>query len=149
MPITAVQRDAIMASISEATEAFDPAAVFVGVFTAIVDNGISTVMADLTLPSGAPGDVTAVTTWGTAYVMSDGRAVRDGPPIDFRPASSSEATTVIGWYYSSDDPPTELLEFGYFDDPIPLPDEFAVATVIPRLTVDPNGRWEANVVYNG
>lgn len=149
MPITAAQRDAILASISEATEAFDPAAVFVGLFTAIVDNGYATLIGDITEPAGTGFARQAVTSWGTAYVMTDGRAVRDGPPLDFRPADDTEATTVIGWFYASLVTGGVLLEFGYFDAPIPLPDEFAVVTVIPRLTVDPLGRWEANVVYNG
>jgi len=147
--ITATLRNGIMAGITEAGNILDPAAVFVGVFESIVNNGLATVIGDVTQPAGDPGDRSAVTTWAAANVMTDGRLVRDAPARVFRPADDTESTTVQGWYIASAATDGTLLGFGFFTTPIPLPDENSSVTVVVRVTVDPDGRWDASEWWNG
>lgn len=147
--ITVTARNGIMAGIIEAGNIFDPAAVFIGVFTAINDQGINTAIADITRPEGTGFDLTAVTTWGAAHDKPDGRRMVDAPVKVFRPTDETEAATVIGWYAASAATAGNLLAFGYFDAPVALPDENFAVSVVYRLTVDPLGRWDATVEYNG
>lgn len=147
--IVATLRDGILAGIIEVGNILDPAAVFVGIFTAIDDNGVNTVLADLTEPAGDPGLRTAVTAWSAGYTMIDGRRAADGPLVQFRPADETEACVAIGWYLATAAAAGSLLQFGYFEAPVPLPDENAAVSVIPRITVDPDGRWDATISFNG
>jgi len=147
--ITATMRDGIMAGITEAGNIMDPAAVFVGLFTAIDDQSYNTVIGDVTEPTGDPGTRVAVTTWGVASIMADGRSVRNAPDVTFRPADDTEATVVLGWFLADALTAGNLLQFGFFDEPIPLPDETASVTVVARLTVDPLGRWDATATIDG
>jgi hypothetical protein len=33
--------------------------------------------------------------------------------------------------------------------PVPLPDENSALTAVVRLTVDPAGKWDATITFNG
>jgi hypothetical protein len=148
--MTAAERDAILAALIVATRPWDPATTFVGLFEAITDMGVSTVIADVTAPTGAPGVRKPVTTWSAAHVKADGRAMIDSPLLRWTPTDDTEATTVQGWYVATLITGGVLYRFGLFDDPIPLPDEHASLALVLRYTVDPiSGLWDATVVMNG
>ena len=149
MQLTESALSAILANISATGGAFDPADSYLGIFTAIVDSGLDTVMADVT-----PADATAyptqvLTSFGTAYSMIDGRKVRDAPGKTFRAPDDTTPTVALGWYLSDASTAGVLKGFGFFDAPVNLPNEDAAVTVVFRLTVDPLGRWSAEVVFNG
>lgn len=147
--MVATARDGVMTNVTAGGRIYDPAAVFVGLFTALTPRGVNTVIGDLTEPTGDPGDRQAVTAWGTAYLLNDGSVVRDGPLISWRPADDTEACTVLGWFWATADSAGSLLEYAFFDNPIPLPDETYAVNIVPRLVVDPSGTWEASVVIDG
>jgi len=147
--ITNALRNGILSAMIETGNILDPAAVFVGVFSAIVDTGRNTLLADITRPDGTGFDLTAVTTWGAVHDLIDGRRATDAPAKVFAPTDDTEATTVLGWYTASAATAGNLLQFGYFDAPVALPDEFSQVTVIVRITVDPEGRWDATVSIDG
>lgn len=149
MGIARITRNAILTNIIATGRAYDPADTFVGVFVQITDNGLDTVLADLTLGTGDLLTRTAVTAWGTPYDLTDGRRVVDGPAIEFRPADETEGTVVRGWYFANASSAGDVLAWGLFPAPVTLVDENSAVTVIPRLTVDPDGRWDAAVVFNG
>jgi hypothetical protein len=147
--ITNALRNGIMAGIIEAGNILDPAAVFIGVFSAINDVGRATILADITRPTGLGFNLTAVTTWGAQHNLTDGRRAVDAPVKVFSPVDNTEATTVLGWYVASAATAGTLYQFGYFPSAIPLPDESSQVTVVLRFTVDPNARWDATVSING
>lgn len=147
--MTRGHRDAILAKLIAATGPLDPAALFMGVFTAVVDHGLDTVIADLTVPTGAPGTRQAVTPWGAPYNLLTGAYVVDGPALVFRPASSAEACTVVGWYLSNAAVAGNLLRFGLLTEPVVLTDELDALTLIFRAIVDPAGQWDGLVEIDG
>lgn len=148
--MTAPERDAILAALIDTGGPWDPAAVFVGLFVSIDDHGVSTVIGDVTAPTGDPGDRQAVVTWSDPHVKADGRAMVDSPVLRWTPADDTEATVVAGWYTATLVTGGVLYRFGYFDNAIALPDETASVALVVRFTVDPiNGKWDATVVMNG
>jgi len=147
--IVAGLRDGIMADITATGGSLDPAAVFVGVGTAVNDQGLATLLSDITQATGALATRQEVTTWSSAYVLNDGRAVRDGPLMHFKPASSSEAQTLQVWFIADALTAGNLLAYGLIFPAVPLPDQFAVWSIVLRVTVDPAGQWSAEVTYNG
>lgn len=149
MQLTQRLLDGIMAGITETGNILDPAAVFVGLMTAVSDSGLNTVIGDITEPTGDPGVRIAITAWGTAYRLVNGCVVRDGPSMTWRPADNTEACTVIGWYMADAITAGNLLSFGLFPVPYFLPDENYSASVVARVTVDPSGQWDATTSWNG
>lgn len=147
--ITAFQRDLILNSLGLVGGAYEEGTLYLGLFTAINDAGLATLFSDLTLPPAGGLDPGFLDPFGEPYVMTDGRAVLDAPPVVFRPNDSTEAATVLGWWLANDPVTGDLQQFGYFDQPVALPDEFSALSVVFRVTVDPNGRWDATISYDG
>lgn len=149
MQLTRTLIDNIMAAVTAAAGPIDDADTFLGAFTAINDQGLATTLADLTLPPGALATAVDIGTFNAAYFLQNGQPVRDADPVTIRPASSAEATTVIGWYIANAAAAGDLLAFGYFAGPIPLPDEFSAVTVILRVTIPDVQGWDVSINYNG
>lgn len=149
MQLTSTQLYAAIADLIAAGASFDPAAVFVGVFVSITDSGLDTLITDVVMPPTSVAVRKAVTAWGAPHSLLNGSVAVDGPAMSFSPASSADATTVAGWYIASLATAGVLLGFGYFPEPIALPDEFSEAGILLRLTLDPQGQWDANVYWNG
>lgn len=145
MQLTAATRDAILGNLIATGGAFDPAATFLGVALSITNNGLGTVLADVSLGPGGMANRQAVGVWGTPYTMNDGRRVVDAPAREFRPASSAEACVIGAWYVANG----TLKAFQQLPEPVALPDQNRAMTLVFRLTVDPTGRWDASVVLDG
>lgn len=120
---------------------YDPAALFLGVATALVDNGALTTMSDVTEGTGDLADRVAVTAWSDPYKMNDGRWVVDGPVCPFAVASSSESQTVTHWFLNSASSAGTLKAYASLSTAVPLPDEKKQLNIIPRITIDPAGRF--------
>jgi len=149
MRLTDDQMEAMLANLIDAAAAFDPAATFLGVATALDDQGPITDLADVTQATGAMATRQALTTWGAPYKMADGRWVADSPLRIFSPASAAEAQIITHWFYASLAVAGVLMAWGELADPVSLPDENANLNIVPRITLDPDGRWSAEVVFNG
>jgi len=127
----------------------DPANMRVGIYTAIVDNGLTTVLDDLTLAPGSLATPLTFTAWSEPYVMTDGRRVVDSEALVFRPASGADFCVVIGWYLALDGTPDVLLLYNTMAESVNLPSTDSQMTLIVRFTLDPLGRWGAEAVING
>lgn len=149
MQLTQAALDAMLSLLIDADGTFEAGGVFIGVFAGINDVGLATVIGDITPPPTTVAVRQEVDAYSTPYSMLDGRRVADGPLMQFRPGSSADATTVIGWYAADSITAGNLLGFGYFDGPVALPDENSAVNVIFRITVDPTGSWSAEQVFNG
>jgi len=139
----------MLENIIETGNAFDPAALFLGVATAIDDLGAETTMSDITEPTGAMATRVALTPWGSPYKLDDGRWVADAPLAAFSPADATEGTTLVGYFLNTAGAAGTLKGFDFFDAPINLIDEFSQVSIIFRLTIDPEGRWSQSIVFNG
>lgn len=149
MVLTDAMLEAMLLHITDTGGPFDPAALFAGVFQSIDDQGVATVQGDVTEGAGDAATRVALTPWGAPHKMQDGRWGIDAPVAEFRVASAAEAQTLAGWFINTAGVAGTLKGFGYFPDPIPLVDENSYVAVVFRLTIDPEGRWSAEVVYNG
>lgn len=150
MPMTATERDAIMATLIDTGGAWDPAGLYIGVYESIVDQGLATDMDDVTEPTGDLGDRQAVTTWAGPDIKTDGAACVSSPARRFSPADYTEGTTIQGVYVADAAADGNLLFWWPIATPIELPDETTAVYVVLRLFVDPYGnRWLEPVVYNG
>lgn len=132
-----------------ATGPYDPAALYLGVMGGVADKGGLTAMADIIPATGAMATRKAVTPWGTPYKMNDGRWVVDGPLLTFTPLDASEAQSVVGFYLASALTAGVLKAWALFPESISAGDETHRVSIIPRLTIDPLGRFSAEVVFNG
>lgn len=148
--MTAFERDAIMAALIDTGGPWDPTTLYIGLAEAINDNGIDTVMADVTEPAGTAGDRQAVTTWTGAHVKTDGAAMVDSPMRTFRPTDYTEATTVSYWYVADAATAGNLVAFGPIAPPISLPDEdYAVSIVLHAIVSPETLRWFEATIMNG
>lgn len=125
---------------------YDPAALFLGVYTAIVDNGQDTDMTDVTEGTGDLATRVAVTPWSAVYKLSDGRWCADGPLCTFSPASAAEAQVIVGWFMNSAAAAGTLKSWEPLPSARSLIDENSDLKIIPRLTIDPDGRFSITTV---
>ncbi|HEV2461714.1 MAG TPA: hypothetical protein VGS80_25435 [Ktedonobacterales bacterium] len=146
MQLTLAQLEACLAELIAAGKAFDPAATYMGLFTAISDKGLNTALSDLTLAPGTLGPALAVGAWSAQYQLIGNQQVVDGPLLGWVPASSADECTVMGWYFASAASAGVLLGFGYLPAPVTLAYPDSALKIVPRLTLDPAGMWSAEVV---
>jgi uncharacterized protein YwbE len=139
----------ILAAMTATGGPFDPADVWLGLFTAIVDHGKDTLIGDLTQATGAVATRVAQTPWGAPYRLTDGRVARDNVLSTFSPASAAEAQVVIGYFLADDAAAGTLLAWDLFPEPVPLVDALSQVSVLLRLTVDRAGRWSESAIIDG
>jgi hypothetical protein len=147
--LTTVKAAAMLAQLIAATRVFDPAATFLGVFTAVNDKGPKTALSDLVLPTGGLATAVALTTWSAAYDLNNGSVVVDAPPIRITPADAGHALTVMGWYLADLASGGALIEFEYLPAPVLLPDQLHTLVIVKRLVLAPTGVWDASMSWNG
>lgn len=128
---------------------YDPAATFLGVATAVDDHGADTVIGDVTEAGGDLSDRIAVTPWGTPHKLADGRWAVDGPLAIFRPADDTEAATITFWFLATLVAAGVLKAWAPVSPPVYLIDENSTISILPRITIDPEGRFSAEIVVNG
>jgi hypothetical protein len=143
------QASQILAAIIATGKVYDPAACFMGLFTAIVDNGNKTTLSNLTLGTGSLATAVALGTWGSPYFLTGGNPVVDAAEVLFRPADSSEGGVFVGFYLATAATAGTLIEFIYFAQPITLVDNTSQLTVVKRLSVDTAGAWDQSEYWNG
>lgn len=128
---------------------FDPAALWIGIFSAVVDNGVDTVIGDVTAPDVADYPRQAITAWGTVYSLTDGSPVRDDATKTFTPPDDVTPTSVVGVALYDALTAGNLVGFKLLSVPVSLnttADRFSIAL---RLTLDQSGRWDVSVSWNG
>lgn len=129
--------------------AFDPAATFLGVATALTNNGLNTTMSNVTPATGAMSARTKMSPWTGPYLTIAGQAYLIGPEAVFSPASSAEAQTLAAWFLSSASVAGNLLGFGVINPPVNLPNSTRQWGIVMRLSLDSNGVWDVSVAFNG
>lgn len=149
MQLTQTQLDAALGDMIATGGAFDPAATFVGVATAVNGQGLLTLMSDLTKATGAMATAVAVTAWSDVYHLGDGRSAVDGPLMTFAPANAGESQVLTAWYVGNLATSTVLYGYGAISPPAILTDEFHSWSIVLRLTLDPSGQWSAEVTFDG
>lgn len=146
MTLTDTQMSDILTALTAAGGPFDPAALFLGVATGLVDNGGATVIGDVTPATGAMATRQGVTPWSASAKLTDGRWYKDGPLLTFSPASAAETQLLTHWFLADAAVAGNLLAFKPLVPTQQMPDETRDLKILMRLTVDPSGRWDAAVV---
>lgn len=149
MRLTDSMMEAILTAAIDTGAPFDPADTWVAVATAITDRGGATAMTDVTPPPGAVATRVPIATWIGPYRMNDGRWAIDGPVARFTPASDADACTLTHWLLADALTAGGLKGFGFITPNITLDNELNKASVVARITLDPDGRWDATVTWNG
>lgn len=149
MRLTDSVLQAMLAEVIETGAALDPVATWVAVATAITDRGGATAMADVTPPPGAVATRIPITAWVGPYRMNDGRWAVDGPVARFTPASSAEGCTLTHWILADALVAGGLIGWGMLLPPLVLVDATSKASVVVRVTLDPDGRWDVTQAWNG
>lgn len=149
LKMTSLQAKAVLEALIAEDGAWDPAAVFVGIYTAVNNQGVNTVIGDITPPGGSTATRQAVTTWTAPTLLSNGSWAADSPPIEFRPATTGDATTLHGFYLATAVTAGALMFFGAVSPPVSLPGPDVAWNVVVRLIVDPSGKWDVSVMWNG
>ena len=142
----------IKATLEELTAAgkvWGAATYWIGVCTAITNRGSLTTLADVTEAFGAMSTRQAPSAWGNASRMVDGRWYKLGTPVTFSPSSPDEGQMLVGYIVATLPVGGELRRFELLPEAISLPDENHDITIIPRVTIDPQGRWHADVIIDG
>lgn len=129
---------------------WEPTTLFFGVFTAIEDNGVNTVLGDITQATGAMATRIQGDAWGANAKLANGTLYRTlTPNLTFSPANSGEAQILTGWFVASLGVGGTLLGYGYFPEPIEMLDAFSDLEMVFRLTIDPAGKFSDEVVITG
>jgi hypothetical protein len=149
MPIVHHALDAALGDATATGGAFDPAATYVTLLTAITDNGVNTVLADLTEPTLADYPRQLVTAWGTAYRLTGGSPVRDGPLMQFRPPDNVHPIVVVGYAYVDASTAGNLLDFERLPEPVALNLTTDVLDIVPRVTAPASGPWFVDETWDG
>lgn len=149
MQMTAAIRDALLEALTATDAPLDPAAVFMGVGTAITPSGLNTVLADITQATGAMAVRKPVTTWSDVFTLTNGTAYVSGPVMTFSPASSSEAQTLSVWFIADALTAGNLIAYGIISPSVPLADHSQSWSIVLRVTLDPSAQWSAEVTFNG
>lgn len=149
MILTDAALEAILIALTDTAGYFDPATAFVGVGTEFTNNGSATVLANITQATGAMATRQPVGTWSTPSKMADGRWVTDGEMLTFRPASAAEGQTIVVAFIATLITAGALRAVLPLTTPVNLANEDKSWTLIPRITVDPEGRWSASIQFNG
>lgn len=149
MQLTEAVLRAILTRMTAAGGPFDPAACFVGVATTIADHGTATVQADVTEPVGDAATRVAITAWSAIYPLSDGRFATDGDLCVFNQGTGDDPVTIQYTFFNTAGAAGTLKGFTPLLPPIDLRDGGAPLSVVPRLTVDPQGNWSADVIWDG
>jgi hypothetical protein len=141
--------DAVLTNATATGGAFDPAATYVGLLTAIIDNGVNTVRADLTEAVVADYPRMVVTAWSALYHLSGGSPAVDGPLMQFRPPDDTHPILVVGYAYFDAATAGNLLDFERLAEPVPLNTTSDVLDIVPRLTAPAGGPWTADQTWDG
>jgi hypothetical protein len=126
-----------------------PTTMYVGVMTAINDQGLDTDISDVTAPSGSLGTRQLVSSWSAPSDRTGGVRYVQGPMLTFRPPDAAGGAIVNGWYLADASTGGNLLAWGLFDDPVNLVDETRSVNVVFRPAVDPAALWDVTVAFNG
>jgi hypothetical protein len=131
-----------MADIRAAGGVFDPATVFVGLYTAIAPPaGPESGMADLTEANYTAYARQALTPWTDAYNSADGFVTIDGPALHFTPGDGVIPNTILGWFIASAAVAGILLAIEPLATPAPLIDENSTLSIMPRVGIDPTASF--------
>jgi hypothetical protein len=149
MPIVHHALDAALADITRTGGSFDPAATFVGLLTAIVDNGVNTVRADLTEADVTQYPRQVVTSWGTAYYLTGGSPARDGTLMHFRPPDNVHPIVVVGYALFDAATVGNLLRWERLPEPIALNLTTDLIDIVVRVTAPAAGPWGVDMVWDG
>lgn len=139
----------ILTDIVKTGATFDPVATFVGLAVAVPGGNPPSALGDLTEATGDLGIRVPITTWSAPYKLQDGRWAVDGPVCKFRPGDASEGQAIQGYFLASALTGGALKAYGPIQPAVPLADENSMLSIVPRISVDPQGRWGAEIVWNG
>lgn len=141
--------DGALADLIATGATFDPAAVFVGVGTAIVPAGLNTTLDAITQCTGAMATRKPITAWSDVMHLQNQCSAVEGPLMTFTPASAAEDQSVAVWYLADAATDGNLLAYGLVNPPVPLVDQFSSWNIVLRLCLDPTGTWSAEITWNG
>jgi hypothetical protein len=149
MQLTDATLHAMLSALIAADGPLDPAGTWAGLATAVADAQDETLMADVTPAPGALATRLPITTWVGPYRMNDGRWVVDSPVKTWTPASEAEGVTLTHWYLADALVAGALVGFGMFSPNLVMVDNSSRANLVVRVTLDPLGRWSAEMAWNG
>lgn len=148
MQLTQHALDLALTDLTETGRIFSPTDVWVGIATAIVNNGLATLITDITPAPGTLAPLQEVTTWGPVYAAKNGLDVVDGPIMRFSPTTSADAATIIGWYIADAATAGNLLGFGFLPAPVTLNGPENILSFVFRLSLDPAGTWDVSMTWD-
>lgn len=149
MQLTQAQLDAALGNLIATGATFDPAALYLGVGTAIVQAGLQTQLSAITQATGAMATRQSIASWSSVYHLQNGCSAVDAPVKRFAPASSSEAQILACWFLASALTMGNLLAYGLITPNVSLTDASTEWAIVLRLCLDPRGQWSAEVTFNG
>jgi len=149
MKFTATELRAMLSALTAASAPFDPAAVFVGVGSALTDNGQNTALADITACTGAMATRQAVTTWSAPFQTLDGMWYVESPLLTFAPTSGDDPQTVAVWFAASLVTAGVLKSYARVNPSLSIVNQYQSFNIVVRFVVDPGGTWSLEVIFDG
>lgn len=141
--------DTALANLIATDAAFDPEAVWIGIFSAITDNGVDTVIGDLVMEADADYPRQTLDAWGTPYRLSNGSPVAEAGPFHFAPPDADHPTVVAGYALFDAVTAGNLVGYVILDEPVALNVPTDNFSVIVRLQLPASGDYSRDVTYNG
>jgi hypothetical protein len=146
--LTQYALDLALTDLTETGRVFSPTDVWLGIATAITNNGLNTLITDITPAPGTLAPLQEVTTWGPVYAAKNGLDVVDGPIMRFSPTTSADAATIVGWYIMDAATAGNLLGFGFLPLAVTLNGPENILSIVLRLSLDPAGTWDVSMTWD-
>ena len=149
MPPTIALLSGALTDICATGGTLDPVAVFLGLYAGGPSVVPPATAADFTLPDATDMPAVALGAWGAYHILLDGSPARDATNHIFRLPDATNAFSAVGWYLADAAVAGNILDYGAFTAPIPMPDQFHTISIVYRVVADANGIWHAEIVIDG
>jgi hypothetical protein len=127
----------------------DPADTFVGLYISGPEPNPPLTVASFVLPDATDVPAKAATAWTAPFKLNDGRWAIQANMLTWRLPDSDNAFTANGLYLADAITAGNILAWEAIAGGINFPDALHELSLVVRLTIDPLGRWGANVLING
>jgi len=152
MPTTQVtlqMLEGVASDLRKTGATFDPATTYVGLATAVVNNGVNTVLSNLTEATYTGYARALGSPWAGPYQLNTGSTYFQGVMNKFVGPSDDSGENIVAFFLVDAETAGDLLYFVVLDTPVGLFSTLDALDVMLRIEQDAAANWDASIIANG